>query len=483
MSYLMIQNPGVCPVEGFTVLGVSSSRGQDKCIGQFGSGNKHAVNLLLRHKLAPVVYCGGMKLEFLVKQDSMNDGLSETAYGRVFCKLSGKTEDGKAVKRTEDLRFAMEYGAMDWSDLAMALREFVSNALDRTIREEDGFKDALESGRLQVEVVDEMRAKAGYTRVFVKLTPDVEQFKHELGKRFLHFSDPDAIGKKILPKAGRNIGAHQTAVIYRHGVFVREITGTKASLFDYNLNDLSMDECRKVDDHSVRDAATKALREADADTLENLFKSLVAGDDTWESNFDRWSLSVDSWVDTPEKSERRKANWKDGWVRAAGSAVVCDKNNAEQVTMVHKKGHRAATLPTSWVESAKSNGIAGANDYLTPAEEQGKETMDASPAARDALDTIWGWIELCHMTAGAEKPDIRCFRTIVTSASILNGYYDDGVVYLNEMNATAVTEDLLQTCLEECAHHITKSGDGSRDLQSWAFQFATKRCTLGQRNR
>ena len=49
-AFLKIENIGVCPPEGFTVLGVSladksSHRG---VIGQFGSGNKHGVAVLLR---------------------------------------------------------------------------------------------------------------------------------------------------------------------------------------------------------------------------------------------------------------------------------------------------------------------------------------------------------------------------------------------------------------------------------------------------
>ena len=45
--FLCIQNPGVAPVEGFTLLGVSTTRdcGVEGTIGQFGSGNKHAINV------------------------------------------------------------------------------------------------------------------------------------------------------------------------------------------------------------------------------------------------------------------------------------------------------------------------------------------------------------------------------------------------------------------------------------------------------
>ena len=35
----------------------------------------------------------------------------------------------------EDLGFVLDYGKQDWNEPALALREFVSNAIDRSIRE------------------------------------------------------------------------------------------------------------------------------------------------------------------------------------------------------------------------------------------------------------------------------------------------------------------------------------------------------------
>ena len=60
--FLLVQNPGVAPVEGFTLLGVSTTRdcGVEGAIGQFGSGNKHAINVLLR---------AGLKVCRLLRQD------------------------------------------------------------------------------------------------------------------------------------------------------------------------------------------------------------------------------------------------------------------------------------------------------------------------------------------------------------------------------------------------------------------------------
>ena len=89
--YLLVQNPGVAPVEGYTLLGVSTTRncGVAGTIGQFGSGAKHAINTLLRAGLKLLIYCGKTRLEFTTRDDTVNDGLVSKPIKRVVCKLGG----------------------------------------------------------------------------------------------------------------------------------------------------------------------------------------------------------------------------------------------------------------------------------------------------------------------------------------------------------------------------------------------------------
>ena len=77
---------------------------------------------------------------------------------------------------------------------------------------------------VKIEVVEEsqVRAKKNFTRVFLPLSADVLEFYNNLGKWFLHFSEPESLGKAILPKKNRNLGDRKAAVIYRRGVRVRE---------------------------------------------------------------------------------------------------------------------------------------------------------------------------------------------------------------------------------------------------------------------
>ena len=168
-AFLKIENPGQAPIEGFTVLGVSlaSTSNNVGVIGTFGSGNKHAVAVLLRNELSPVVFAGTLKMEFSTRPQTVTDGIASKEFGRVVVKFGGTDPvTGASRSSTEDLGFVLNYGEKDWSEVALALREFVSNSIDRSIRQNGDW-----SG-VKIEVVSDaqVRAKAGFTRVFVPLT-------------------------------------------------------------------------------------------------------------------------------------------------------------------------------------------------------------------------------------------------------------------------------------------------------------------------
>ena len=127
-AYLKIENIGVCPPEGFTVLGVSLADTSDNqaVIGQFGSGNKHGVAVCLRNNVGPVVFCGTLRLDFFTKPQTVADSKASKDFARVCVKYGGTDPTtGASRSSTEDLGFVMSYGEKDWSGIALALREFV----------------------------------------------------------------------------------------------------------------------------------------------------------------------------------------------------------------------------------------------------------------------------------------------------------------------------------------------------------------------
>jgi hypothetical protein len=480
-AFLKIENTGVCPPEGFTVLGVSLADTTDRqgVIGQFGSGNKHGVAVLLRNELAPVIFAGTLKLEFGTKPQTVGDGLAEKEFARVVVKYGGTDPiTGSSRSATEDLGFVLDYGKQDWNEVALALREFVSNAIDRAIREHGDW-----SG-VKIEIVDEsrVRAKAGHTRVFVPLSAEVLAFYNDLGKWFLHFSEPESLSKAILPKRNRNLGDRKAAVIYRRGVRVRDFESADTeSLFDYNLDSLTIDEARKASDWDVRHHCGRALAGADKATLAILFDHLLNSErPVWEFSFDTYALQP-TYRDS-EADRQRQKNWQEGFIEMAGAdAVLTQEGSAGQL---ERKGYKPVKAPEGLVNAAARYGVQTPASVLSMDELSGREITAPSPDAQAAVDLVWEWIVEAGLTNGKSKPPVKCFTSILDGGTMLNGYYRNGEVFINADLAGTSSElagpdvlsnRLLKVAMEELAHFVTNGAtDNSRDFQDYLLELAVK---------
>lgn len=459
--FLQIQNPGVAPVESFTLLGVSTTRdcGIDGAIGQFGTGTKHAINVLLRAGLKVVIYCGNNKLEFSTRQDTIDDGLIEKRIERVVCRTN---------TRTLDLGWVLEFGAIDWTDVSMALREFVSNAIDRTLREEGGFLHAIRENRLSVVPTENTRAKAGYTRVFVEMDESVQRFYGELPRRFLHFSDrPEEVSQTLLPKANRNPSGGKTPAIYRCGVFVREIEeNTECGIYDYNFSagQLQIDECRNSSEYAIRHACAGMLRTASATELVPVLRAAVDRREVFELSLDSYAFTASYHTYT----DKMRQNWQNAWQAVAGEAVAC--SGGQLTELVSNKGYATKTLSCGWVPVLQRVDIKTETDILTQNEANGKIKTDPTPAAKEAVRTVWGWMDAYGLTAGKTLPEVWCYKQIMDAGTQRLGFCDGEGVHFEEAHASGLSKMLLQTALEECVHHVTQATDGSRDLQDFAFR-------------
>lgn len=486
-AYLKIENVGVCPPEGFTVFGVSlaDTSNSSGVIGQFGSGNKHGIAVLLRNELSPVVFAGTLKLEFSSRPQTVSDSQATKEFNRVVVRYGGTDPvSGTNKSSTEDLGFVLDYGRQDWNEVALAMREFVSNAIDRSIREVGDWST------VKIEIVNEtqVRAKSGVTRVFVPLNSDVLEFYNNLGKWFLHFSEPGSLTKAILPKNNRNLNDRKAAVIYRRGVRVREFQSSETeSLFDYNLDDLRIDESRQASDWDVKHGAGKALADADKTVLAILFDRLLNSDQpAWEFTFDHYSMQPSHGDDT-EVVARRQKNWQQAFSQVAGNVgVLTGKGTAAQL---ERKGFTPVNAPENLVSAAAAYGVQTSASVLSVDELSGREITDATPDAQAAVDLAWQLLEQVGLTNGKSKPPVRCFTSILDGGTMLNGYYRDGEVFINRdlggsgsvlAGQNALSDRLIKVALEELAHYVTGSTDNSRDFQDYLLEVAVK---LGRRTK
>ena len=460
MAQLLIQSRGIAPVESFTLLGASMSRDEDGLIGQFGSGAKLAITTLLRKGLTVNIYCGLTRLEFRTKVITISDDVSTKQEQQVYIKFHGSS------RKKLDLGWTLGFGAMDWQDEAMAIREFVANAIDHTVKQGDNVRDAYTDRDLAVEIVpnEHMKAQAKYTRVFIEANDVCQDYVDNLHHHFLHFSRVD-LGCHILPK----LSDRKKAQIYYNGVFVCELDNSSDSLCDYNFtgSQIKIDESRNLDEHQARAAIGRLYRDSSADDLVILFTALSRGIASLETGLDAYYLNPD-WTGATDK---QKGAWQEAWQRVNGDAIACGDDQGIVGEYARRKGHDLSIVNQSGVlDAIKSYGIPSVGDVLSKDECAGRTITPPSFAAIDGLNKMWDTIGMTNLIPSErEKPKVKGFDEIVNAESECFGFYEldsDTIHIRNDLDGDL----LLETVLEELAHYLTGSEDCSRDLQSFAFR-------------
>jgi hypothetical protein len=465
-QFLKIENPGVAPVEGFTLLGVSTTRyaGSSGTTGQFGSGFKHAINLFLQQDLKPTVFCGNLRLDYYTELLEVDDGLFQKGFHQVCVQLSGKDEDGAQVKRKEKLGWVLENGELDWTDLSMACREFVSNAFDRSFRQTGDYSSAT----FEIVNWNQVRAKSGTTRIYLPLTEDVAVFYSSLSKRFLFASTNAEVPVGLLSKdVNRHITGTMGPVIFRKGVRVREMEyADDPSLFDYNFgDDVKIDESRNMSDYTVTDHACKLIAKATKAQKKLILEALDSGKNYWEFTALNSKYYLSYYLDAEDKQE-----WKEVYEDTLGKKVPC--SSGMEVMLLLNKHYSGFVVPEAWYGFLAECGITNSSNKLSKEEKEGTEVLDADEVVENVFDLIWGFLVFWGYTCGKEKPALKVFRKMENERKT-KGYYRDNTVFINSEIIGSV--DMTMTLWEELAHHCTGAEDFSRPFQEFLLKIMSER--------
>lgn len=434
--YLRIMNPGTCDYRCFTLLGVSGSRGNEDKIGQFGSGAKFGTMALLRAGIKPTVCIGNLKMDFGFIPIVIDD----RDFRQVSVKLQGKL-DGKQVNRTEEQSYTLEHGIYDWRNLYMGLREYVSNAIDGSVENTGSYQSVI------IDIVHDVRVRAGYTQVFIPLTEDVRSFVSILGDWFLHFNKKHTPKSEVMEKDKPG-----PAKIYYRGVLIRTIG--EMSVFDYNVNHLTLDESRNSDEWSVRYSVAETLSKShNKRYLKQVLRQTSEKKDLFEA-----SISQYTW------SSYREA-LADAFMEEFGEdAVIC---NEVTINHVEKKGFIPVLLNNDFMSVLRTvERLKTDTKVLDHAECQGFSVMAPTDSIINTSNKVWETFEYLELTNGKTKPQIKGMFSAMDGGKKTMGMYKDGIVYIDN-NLGGV--ELTQTVIEEFVHHITGAGDLSRDIQDHAF--------------
>jgi len=284
----------------------------------------------------------------------------------------------------------------------------------------------------------------------------------------------------------RSLGERKAAVIYRRGVRVREFESSDTeSLFDYNLNDLTIDEARKASDWDVKHHCGNALAGGDKDILTRLFDRLINSDSgVWEFGFATYSLQP-TCRDNGEGEQLKRQNWQEAFGSIAGDDAVL--TGEASVDQLGGKDYKPIKAPENLVRAAERYGVQTPAQVLSTDELSGRQISEPTPDAQAAVDYIWELLEELGLTNGKQKPPVRCFASILDGGVMLNGYYRDGTVFIHEdlgctasivVGRDALTDWLLKVALEELSHFVTQATDNSRDFQNYLLDVAVKLTTV-----
>ena len=465
MQYWKIENAGAVDHNALFVLGGTTKRESEdpRIIGTFGTGSKQSAALLLRNGLFPIIFAGRLKMEYKTKQVY----IAGTAHQQMFVQLKGKDTNGATVNREENLQTTLMFGASDWNEQSMALREYLSNCVDHLYECGKTHRDA------KIELVDEsqVRAKDGHTRIYIPATPEISQYFLNLGQHFLHFGEDKFLDVEVIDKSQRQEKTSH-AKLYRRGVLVRAIRAIQntPALFDYNLNSLKLDDSRNFSEYGAMVEISRALSRADEKILVTFFKSFLSGTNYLEHNLDAFYLSSNYGCNNIEE---RAARWQGAWVKAfANKGVVCSTDRGAEICA--RKGMVPIRVSSSLIEAFAKMKINTELDVMNEMEKNDLTLNDATPDVIKIGDYIWDYLVSKERTNGKKKPVFKIFTRGMQAGSITFGFYDkkNSVVAINSDIATGVNINLITTVLEEIAHHVTGAMDETRDLQSYAFDVA-----------
>lgn len=456
MSYLMIENPGEAPAAGLLLFGATTkdpNEGSRKTIGMFGSGTKHGILVCLRKKVDVQVFTGTEKLTFSTRRQMVG----ETEHEEVLVSVNG----GKAQSTGAVLAF----GQHDWKDhIALALREFVSNALDAV----DG-----DTEKIRMEVVDTPRARAGSTRVFVAWPntavgrESVKKFQEEW---FLHFRigyDPDQEGPI------RKVTSDTTASFYRRGVLIRKASRGVPSLWDYNFVDMKLDEARNSDEYTMEGMAARMMA-ANPRKLARTLKALSQQPRWWEANLSGYAMGgVVAYGSAEHKAEVEAALE----LEFSPEEVLIASGSEQQI--VKNLGKTPVMVPANWATMLDQFGSQKSfTKSLT--EDQRLERTILQTLPEVILHAYFKWehaieeagLAMRNADTGVVLPKVYAFREAPHKLEKLWGFCRQGDgVYVN-VDAGGTLLD--HTMLEELAHWHSGFRDFDRDFQNWVFRFAVE---------
>lgn len=423
MKFVKIATPTKTTVEELFTLGVSTSKGTEN-IGQFGSGTLMSTLLWLRRfNDSPAYFVNGEKVVFKSETGIKSNG---DFYDKIIM-MRGR-------KRRE-MSVSLEYGEKDWTDVSMAMREWISNALDQG-------KEISNC----VEVVDKIVPGDG-VEVYVKLTPEVKEYIARLSDNFLHAKNEQ--GSKTIAKTEPS-----SMKLYRRGVFIREFE--KKSIFDYNL-DFDITENRNGSSDSMMYQVSQLIRGwgyHNEEYTKTVWENVLSKADVVEVNdLEDYHSLMGDWSSVLQKETRKVYPI---------SAMILGMEGMEGIPIRDAWYHQAVTMNPS-LDGMKNCGTAAKRGFI------GVKTAEGKP--HEMMTRLHNIIWASGLDNGrTELPKLEVYKTADGSEPSIRGYYDKDSDTIGIYQGNQLDQRVM---LEEMAHRCSGHSDRTRKFQDYLVALAS----------
>jgi hypothetical protein len=417
-NWIRIKSRGEVDPLAFVLMGASTKRDDASKIGMFGTGSKYAVCLLLRSGAKVRVMSGGR--EILLEKESID------FRGQKFERLV-VVYDG--VRHPTSVTLDVGPTWTVW----MALRELVANAVDE--------------GMISVDEADEVSWQAGTTSIFVEKSQSVSE-SWGGGKEILRLDAPlytsskGAVYTKLGPDATR---------IYKNRVLVGKFVGV-ASLFDYDLHDIPLNEDRRVNQWEAALKAEEMVAETPAasEVVEFVSSRRLKGNSSFEDDF------ISDWK-KPHPA----------WGGILEAQTVSDRENALYFSRdIEDLNINVRVLPSDWISSLKKYYPEKTLNTLQDAMKKAVQAMEMPLEGRGQKSSLKRAIQIMKRSG----MEIDCPVSVVDfKDEAVLGKYDDKAQKIL-ISRRAVGEGLpttLQTLIEEWAHRKSGASDCTRRFQDF----------------
>jgi|GEM_PF-3198494 len=357
-NYVLFENAGTADFFALFFVGFTDKADDDKTMGMFGSGFKLGIVSALRQGLDAIMYIGLKKITFRT--------ITRVIKGQDVEQVVFVCEKPDGTVEEHNTNLTLGYGAKDWKTPWCVYRELLQNCHDADPR---GYN---------IVAGVEPRGREGFTRIFLKGTPEVLDIYRNMEMYFreerqAHFTCDQG---RLYPKSS----SEGWTWYYCKGMYVLQTHDQ--GLFDYDLFHMPINESRDASTDNLFAHVLQLLDETRIETKIEILRFVI---DNYEKGITTLEGSL-LWTAT-----RHGHRWAEAFREAYSDHIICSFSVMEYESMV-RMGKKAVRLNRELYRLLVAHRIKTAEQILREEEESSREVFGPEGTLKENYETAFAHV-------------------------------------------------------------------------------------------